>query len=369
MRAADVDVAVIGAGVVGLACARELALRGRSVLLIERHGGFGRETSSRNSGVIHAGLHYAPGSWMETSCVEGRRRLYAYCVARDVPHRRTGKLVLAVEEEEVDALEAMARRGAAAGAGRLELWGAAKLRQREPRLRAACALFSPESGLVDAHALMATLLADAREAGCDVAFGSRVVELEAGDDGVRVIADTAGERSELRAAQLLNATGHGTTTLLRSLGVDVERAGLELQPVAGRYFALSAAAPRPEAALVYPLPSRGGLGIHLTRDLADQTRAGPDAAPGCTSLEVPEALSEHFAEAVARYLPGVRAEHLRPDFAGLRPRLVTRDAARDFRLVEGKTLGAPRTWHLLGIESPGLTASLALAEDVADAMG
>jgi len=138
--------------------------------------------------------------------------------------------------------------------------------------------------------------------------------------------------------------------------------------VAGRYFTLSRAAPRPEAALVYPLPSAGGLGIHLTRDLAGQTRAGPDAAAGCASLDVPEALAERFAESVARYLPGLRPEHLRPDFTGLRPRSSTQGAERDFRLIDGATLGAPRSWHLLGIESPGLTASLALAQDVADAL-
>jgi L-2-hydroxyglutarate oxidase LhgO len=369
MRVADVDVAVIGAGVVGLACARELSRRGQRVLLIERHGGFGRETSSRNSGVIHAGLHYAPGSWMARSCVRGRALLYAYCAAREVAHRRTGKLVLAVEPGERDALEALARHGEAAGAGALEIWERQELRRREPALRAASALFSPESGLVDVHALMAALLNDARVAGCDVALGSEVVALEPQGDALRVVAVTEGERSSVRAAKVLNAAGHGATEMLERLGVNVAEAGLDVRPVAGRYFALSADAPRPEAALVYPLPSAGGLGIHLTRDLAGQTRAGPDAAPGCASVDVPEALADRFAESVARYLPALRREHLRPDFAGLRPRLVTRDAARDFRLVDGATLGAPRTWHLLGIESPGLTASLALAEDVAEAMG
>jgi len=361
----QVDVLVIGAGVVGLACARELALRGRHVLLVERHGSFGRETSSRNSGVIHAGLHYAPGSWMGRSCVEGRARLYRYCTARGVAHERTGKLVLAVDSTELSELSAMAERGMAMGAGRLELWDARELAAREPQMRAAGALFSPESGVVDAHGLMMSLSADLHAAGGDVAYGTRVLELHAESGGVRVRAQTGSASTEVVASQVLNAAGHGASVLLEALGVDLAAHQARVRPVAGRYMRLSAHAPRPEMALVYPLPSAGGLGIHLTCDLSGTVRAGPDALDASADLDVPEALVPRFAQAVARYLPGLRAAHLTPDFAGLRPRLEGPAETRDFRLINGADLSAAGTWHLLGIESPGLTASLALANDVA----
>jgi len=365
---AKLDVLVVGAGVVGLACARELSLRGQRVWLTERHARFGQETSSRNSGVVHTGLHYAPDSWMGRSCVEGRALLYDYCARREIPHLRCGKLVLAVESEEVEALDAMARRGRALGAGELALWGAATLQRHEPTLRAAAALHSPESGLVDAQALMSALMVDLRQAGAEVAFGTRVLRLEAEAQGVRVVAETHGEVSEVLARRVLNAAGHGALALLESMGVDVDAAALRVTPVAGRYFKLDASAPRPKSALVYPLPSAGGLGVHLTRDLAGVLHVGPDAEADCDSLEVPEHLADSFAHAVARYLPGVRPEHLSPDYAGLRPRLRRSDGRRDFELVDGAAHGCPGSWHLLGIESPGLTSSLALARHVADAM-
>lgn len=362
----SIDWVVVGAGVVGLACGRELAQRGERVLLVERHASFGRETSSRNSGVVHAGLYYRPDSWMARACVDGRRRLYAYCARRGVPFVRTGKLVLALDADDEATLAGLAERAAANGVAELDLLSRRKLARREPLLSARRALWVGESGLVDAHELMRALMVDLRALDGEIAFGTEVTSIEATGKGVRVTASTDGESSEVRAHGVVCAAGHAGLELLRRAGVDTAAQGLNLTPVAGRYFKLSTAAPRPEASLVYPLPSAHGLGVHLTRDLSGQTRAGPDAAVGVSSLEVPQDLRERFCESVRRYLPSLRPEQLAADFTGLRPRLEMDADRRDFRLLDGAAMGAPGSFHLLGIESPGLTASLALAHDVAD---
>lgn len=365
----DVDVVVIGAGVVGLACAAALAPR-LDVLVIERHRRAGTETSSRNSGVIHAGLYYPPGSRKARACVEGRRRLYAYAAARGIPHRRTGKLVLAVERSEVPSLQAIEERARTNGVEELTWLDRDALAAREPELRAALALHVGESGIVDAHALTDALKADARDAGARFVFGHTVVALEPAAQGVRVIArDERHEESVVRARVVVNAAGHGADRIASACGVDVDARGWRQHPWVGRYFGLSASAPRPTLPLVYPMPAVGGLGVHLTRDLGGQTLVGPDAAPlevladgTWPPLDVELALQDAFARGVARYLPRLRAEHLMPAYAGVRPKLRADGSFADFVVDE-----APRgVVHLLGIESPGLTASLALAAEVAE---
>lgn len=345
----EVDGVVIGAGVVGLACAAALA-PGRVLLVLERHSRHGTETSARNSGVIHAGLYYPPGSRKARVCVEGRERLYAYAARRGIPHRRTGKLVLAVEAHEEEALQDLATRARENGVRELTLLDAAELRAREPTLRAHAALHVGESGIVDAHALMDALKADARAAGASFVFGHEVVRLEPEGERVRVVANGPDGEARLRARFVVNAAGHGAAAL----------AGRRSFPWVGRYFVLASNAPKPEAALVYPLPVTGGLGIHLTRDLGGQTLAGPDALPG-SALDVPPSLAAAFASSVARFMPSLRPEHLAPGYAGVRPKLHADGGFADFAVEERPS----NTWHLLGIESPGLTAALALADEVA----
>jgi len=365
----DVDVVVIGAGVVGLACAAALAPR-HDLLVIERHRRAGTETSSRNSGVIHAGLYYPPGSRKARACVEGRRLLYEYAAARGIPHRRTGKLVLAVERSEIPALQAIEERARSNGVEELTWLDHDALATREPELRAELALHVGESGIVDAHALMDALKADAREAGARLVFGHEVVAIEPSAHEVRVIArDERGEESVVRARVVVNAAGHAADRLARVCGVDLDVCGWRQHPWVGRYFSLHSSAPRPTTPLVYPMPAVGGLGVHLTRDLGGQTLAGPDASPlavladgAWPPLDVDPALREAFARGVARYLPGLRPEHLAPAYAGVRPKLRADGSFADFVLQE-----TPRgVIHLLGIESPGLTASLALAAEVSE---
>lgn len=360
----DVDVVVVGAGVVGLACAATLAPR-HDVLVIERHRRAGTETSSRNSGVIHAGLYYPTGSRKARACVEGRRRLYAYAMKRGIPHLRTGKLVLAVERSEVPALQALEDRARENGVEELTWLDASELRSREPELRAAGALHVGDTGIIDAHALVESLRADARDAGARFAFGHEVTTLDPSTNGVRVGArDERGDESSVRARVVINAAGHGADRLASAMGIDVDARGWRQHPWIGRYFALGSNAPRPNLSLVYPMPAVAALGVHLTRDLGGRTLAGPDAAPPSSSrsLDVDPALREDFARAVSRYLPRLRPEHLSPAYAGVRPKLRADGGFADFVLEE-----TPRgVIHLLGIESPGLTAALALAAEVAE---
>ncbi|MEM1417919.1 MAG: NAD(P)/FAD-dependent oxidoreductase [Myxococcota bacterium] len=358
MSTADPSALVVGAGVVGLACARALAMDGWAVTVAERHGRSGEETSSRNSGVIHAGLYYPPGSRKARSCVSGRRALYAFAARAGVRHAKTGKLVVATDVREGEALHRLRENAEANGVENLAWVGARELARDEPTLRATLALRSAESGIVDAHGLMEALRADAVAHGARVAFGAAIEGLEPRGAGWEV---RARGQEPIGVRLVVNAAGHGADGLAAAAGLDVDALGWRLHPWRGDYFTLGSGAPRPRSALVYPIPVRGGLGIHLTRDLGGQTLAGPDAAPG-DGLDVDPAKAERFAEAVRRYLPGLEASQLTPAYAGIRPKRRADGAFADF-VVEERPAGLI---HLVGIESPGLTACLALAEEVRD---
>ncbi len=363
------DAIVIGAGVVGLACAAAIARRGRSVVVLERHGRPGQETTSRNSGVIHAGLYYPEGSAKARLCVEGRDRLYARCTERGIAHRRTGKLVVAVEEAERAPLEALAARARANGAGDVALWGPAEIAARAPGVRAIAALHSPLTGIVDAHGLVEDLVAELRARGGALVTRTEVVGIEPTRDRLRV--DTIGPDGEAFATHatfVVNAAGLHADAVSALAGVPVAAAGLTHRFCRGDYFVLGSGAPRPPIPLLYPMPVSAGLGVHLTTDLGGQVLAGPDTtwieAP---AYEVDATKAEAFARAVARYLPGVAAHHLSPGYAGVRPKLGgPGDAPRDFVIESATEYGIAGLIQLLGIESPGLTASLAIGERVAD---
>lgn len=370
----DYDVVVIGAGVVGLACAARLARSGRRTLVVETHPGPGRETSSRNSGVIHAGLYYPAESWKARLCVEGRERLYAFCTARGIDHARTGKLVLATVPEEIGALEALAARGVANGAGDLRMLSRDELHHVDPVLTAAQALFSPESGIVDVHGVLDALVADLHRDGADLVFRTRVKGLDRRPSEIRVHTEGPDGTFEITAPFVISAAGLAADRIASDAGLALDERGARQHRCKGSYFALAASAPRPRTALVYPLPAGPGLGIHLTRDLGGQVRAGPDTEyVDGMDYDVDETKAESFAQAIARYLPGIAAHHLRPDYAGIRPTLRgPGEGFRDFLFVDGTEHGMPGLLSLLGIESPGLTCALAIAEHVAktvDALG
>ncbi len=360
-----IQVVVIGAGVVGLAVAAELSRRGQAPLVLERHGGPGRECSSRNSEVIHAGLYYPPGSLKAELCVEGRERLYRRCKQLEIPHRKTGKFVVAVEDGELRTLEETLARGQRNGAGDLRLVGERELRQHEPRVRAKGALWSPETGIVDAHALMSSYEAELERAGGRVVYETSVIALERAGEGWRLETSHAqGERYALEADLIVNAAGLDADRVARLAGVDVDGLGLRHHPCKGDYFSVAPSLGALTRHLVYPVPVPGGLGIHVTLDLGGRFRLGPDVEwIESPRYDVDPRKAHAFATAAARYLPELRAEHLAPDFAGIRPKLQRPgEAFRDFHV--GREL--PGLFNLLGIESPGLTAAEAIAARVAE---
>lgn len=392
-----VDVVVVGAGAVGLACAAGLARRGRQVLVLERHAALARETSSHNSQVIHAGLYYPRDSQKAKCCVRGRELLYQRCAELRIPHRQTGKLVVATEPQEIEALEALRAQGEANGAPGLQMLGGAAVAVREPAVRALAGLLSPRSGIVDAHALCLSWAAELEAAGGALLFGCEALALSRARRGWRIearsgvtppalhtppAAEAAGgagpgaptatagaavELAEVEAAAVVNAAGIWADRVAALAGVDVEAAGYRIHPCKGDYFALAPAAPLRFSHLVYPIHGRAGLGVHITLDLAGRVLLGPDANyVARPDYAVDAGKAALFAEAAGRYLPGLRAEWLSPDQAGIRPKLAgPGESFRDFVVAEESARGLPGLVNLVGIESPGLTAAPAIAERVA----
>lgn len=358
-----VDCVVIGAGVVGLACARALAAAGREVLLLEREARFGSGISARSSEVIHAGLYYPPGSLKAQLCVEGRQRLYAWCEARGVAYQRCGKLVLGLTAAHYPALQQLAARAQANGVANLRLLEGVEVAALEPALNVHAALFSPDTGIVDGHELMLSLLADAEQHGATLACNSTVLSGRADKDGVRLRIDGGGTEMEVRARHLINAAGLDAPTLARALGC-----GASAPPAffaRGVYFSLRGRAPF--SRLIYPLPEPGGLGVHLTLDLAGQARFGPDVewldAP---DYRVDPARAEHFYRGIRAWWPALADDRLQPDYAGVRPKIVGPGAPdADFRIDGAAVHGVPGLVQLYGIESPGLTAALAIGDRAA----
>lgn len=359
-----VDAVVVGAGIVGLVIARSLAMRGREVLVLERERGIGQITSSRNSEVIHAGLYYEPGSLKARFCVEGRRALYQYCTERAIPHRRCGKLVVATAPDEDEALEALYKRACANGVEEIELVGASQLRALEPELRGTSALLSATTGIIDAHALMLACQGDAENAGANVLCRTPLIGGTIGESSI-LLRTGGDEPAALEATLVVNAAGLAAWDVSGSLeGLEV--ASIPPRHLAkGSYFSMSGRAPFHR--LIYPVPMQGGLGIHLTFDLGGQVRFGPDVEwVNTIDYRVDPARGEVFYDAIRRYWPGLPDGALTPDYAGIRPRTQGRlEPAGDFVIQGPQETGHPSYVALYGIDSPGLTASLAIADHVA----
>ena len=365
-----VDAVVIGAGVVGLACAHELSRRLASVVVIEREVGPGREISSRNSGVIHAGIYYPNDSLKTRLCIEGKRRLYEWCETHEVPHNRTGKLIVATSAADERRLVTIARHAKEVGAGELRLMSGSEAAKQEPELRCALALHSPTSGVVDVHELIASLVREIKEADGIIVYHTAVEEIRKSQDGWIVqTVDTTGSQMELHAPRIVNAAGLSALDVAAKSGLADEERPWCLHPCKGSYFALGAGAPPTRNSLIYPLPEGGGLGVHITADISGARRAGPDAEFIDTiDYSVDESRAGRFAEAISRYLPAIRPEHLTPDYSGIRPKLVgPAGGFADF--VIANPASQPGVVHLIGIESPGLTAALAIGAHVSDVIG
>ena len=363
----QVETVVIGAGVVGLAIARQLASSGREVLVLERAGLVGTGTSSRNSEVIHSGIYYPPGSLKARLCVAGRDLLYAYCHERGIPHRRTGKLIVATSEAETPALARYFELASRNGIGEITWLTAEQVRALEPEVRCVRALHIHDTGIVDSHALMTSLWGDLQAAGGDIAFLNEVTSGRRRSDGQFEL-DVAGLADTLLCRRLVNSAGLHAPDLARKLEGCAKEQAPQAYYARGHYFSLAGRSPFSQ--LVYPIANAAGLGIHVTLDLAGRARFGPDVQ----WIDGPDYAFDptrrgHFAEAIRLYYPALDEQRLQPDYTGIRPKITPPGAqAADFRIDGPARHGIPRLVHLFGIESPGLTAAFALGQAVADAV-
>ena len=357
-----VDAVVIGAGVVGLAVARALALAGREVVILEAEDAIGTHTSSRNSEVIHAGIYYPKGSLKASSCVEGRRRLYAYCAARGVPHRRCGKLIVAADAAQAPELEGILAKAHANGVADVVHASAAEVRAMEPELACVAALHSPSTGIIDSHALMLAFLGEAEDRGAMLALRSRLQRGFVRSRGFELHVQGA---DPIAANIVVNSAGLKAPTVARTIeGYPPAAAPRELY-AKGNYYSLTRRSPFTH--LVYPVPEPGGLGVHVTLDLGGQARFGPDVEwVDAIAYDVDARRAGRFYSAIRRYWPGLPDGALAPGYAGIRPKISgPGEPAADFVIQGPREHGVPGLVNLFGIESPGLTSSLTLADHVA----
>ena len=368
MSESQVECVVVGAGVVGLAVARALARSGREVLVLEKERWIGSETSSRNSEVIHAGLYYPKGSLKAVLSLEGRRALYAYCAEHGVPHKRLGKLLVACRDEELPSIEAVWTKAHANGVDDLEWLGANQARDLEPNLSCVKAFLSPSTGIVDSHALMLAYQGDAETAGAVVAHRAPVLRGRVDQRGV--LLEVGGEEPmSLRTSLLVNSAGLYAPALARAI------AGIPPATIPPAYFCrgvyFSLAGRSPFTRLIYPAPESAGLGVHLTLDMAGQARFGPDTEwIDRVDYNVDPRRGDRFYAAIRTYWPDLPDGALQPGYAGIRPKISgPKEPAADFVIQGPEAHGIPGLVNLYGIESPGLTASLAIAERVRRALG
>ncbi|TMJ03695.1 MAG: NAD(P)/FAD-dependent oxidoreductase [Alphaproteobacteria bacterium] len=358
------QVLVIGAGVVGLAIARAAALAGHEVIVAEATGGIGNGVSSRNSEVIHAGMYYPTGSLRAKHCVRGRRLLYEFCASHGVPHKKVGKLIVATDEKQTAKIEGIAKQGEINGVEGLEFLGGNAARAMEPALNCTAALLSSETGIIDSHGFMLALQGDLEDRGGMIAFNTRIERLTPCASGWEVTFGGA-EAGTLTVDAVINSAGLGAQAVARATEGYPEARVPRLVLAKGNYFGFVG---KPAFShLIYPAPVEGGLGTHVTLDMAGRMRFGPDVEWLETeSYTVDPKRADSFYASVRTYFPGLPDNSLVPDYCGIRPKLTGKgEPAADF-LIDGPAgHGLARLVHLFGIESPGLTSALSIAEDVA----
>jgi L-2-hydroxyglutarate oxidase LhgO len=372
METFEADAVVIGAGAVGLACARALALKGRDVLVLEAAGAIATETSSRNSEVVHAGIYYPTGSLKAQLCVAGRRSLYDYCKAPGVEVHRCGKLVVALDDAEAAAMQALFQRALDNGVENIRLVDGAEALRLEPALNPGirAAIHSEASGLLDSHAYFLALQGEFEDRGGAIAFDSPVIRGAVTGAGIDI--ETGGANpARIRARSVVNSAGHHALTVARMLEGGPHYPRLRMHWVKGSYFTASGRAAF--ARLIYPMHSQASQGLHLAIDLGGRTRLGPDAewlpdnAAPPFDYEVDPARAAHFYREVRRYWPGLKDGALSPDYSGVRPKIVGKgEPSADFLIDGPESHRAPGLVNLIGIESPGLTSSLAIGEKVSE---
>lgn len=360
----DIECVVLGAGVVGLAIARHLAIAGHEVFVTEAESAIGTGVSARNSEVIHAGIYYPPGSLKAKLCVQGKAKLYAYCQDRGIPHKQLGKLIVATDATQHDNLKKLLAKGLANGVDDLQWFTAQQAQTLEPALHCTAAIYSPSTGIIDTHALMLSFQGDGQQAGAQYVLNSPLESAYIKDDGSISLTFSDAERTELTCRWLINSAGLNATHIARKIK------GLAAQHVPtphlckGSYFSMQGRVPFSH--LIYPAPQEAGLGVHLTLDLAGQARFGPDIEwVEKENYDVDAKRAEAFYDEVRRYWPDLKDNSLMPDYSGMRPKIVgPLDPAHDFVVQSEATHGIPGLVNLFGIESPGITSCLAIAEHV-----
>jgi L-2-hydroxyglutarate oxidase LhgO len=357
-------ITIIGAGVVGLAIAEELSARVDSLLVAERNSGFGQETSSRNSEVIHAGIYY-PSNFLKTEfCIQGNRLLYDFCRKRSIPHKKLGKLIVAADDDECQALEGIRAHAEINGVDDLFLLGPSQIKSIEPEITAKAALFSPSTGIIDGHRLMSSFFSNAKNSGAIVAFRSNVTAIR--KETNRFDVEINGGEYRFLTRILINSGGLHADRNAELAGMDIDTLGYRLKYCKGNYFSASPA-PRLKH-LVYPVPPKHkeGLGIHATLDLGNRVRFGPDSQyVADIDYTMDESLKGSFSRAIRKYLPCIHQDVLYPDMCGVRPKLKGPDeSVRDFVIRDEKDAGYPGLVNLIGMESPGLTSCIAVARYV-----
>lgn len=364
------DILVIGAGVIGLAVAKELSSIKKDIIIIEKNKSFGQETSSRNSEVIHGGMYYPSGTLKAELCINGRQLLYQLCNEKKIPHKKVGKLIIATDKDELSALEVLLAQGKNNGVKGLGIITEAQIKKLEPKVSGIAALYSPETGIIDSHCLMDYLLTAAKDGGVSIAYNAEVTAIKKNNDGYRVTIENNGEVVEIRALVVINCAGLDSDIIASMVSIDIFKEKYNLHYCKGQYFRV-----RPEKSklinrLVYPVPNprSGGLGIHATPDLAGSLRLGPDdnyLENRIKDYSVDEKKKNDFFSSIAKFLPFLEEADLTPDLSGIRPKLQSRGGEfRDFIIREETDKGLPGFINLIGIESPGLTASLAISRYV-----
>lgn len=359
----DIDCIVVGAGVVGLAIARALAQSGREVMVVEAAEGIGTGTSARNSEVIHAGIYYPAGSLKAKLCVQGRHMLYAYCAEKGVSHKRIGKLIVATSEEEIAKLDDILSKARVNGVDDMELLSASQAQALEPALFCTAALLSPSTGIIDSHGLMLAYQGDAENAGAQCVFHTPLLSGEVRSEGGFNLQFGGSDEMQLSCNVLINASGLHAPTLARKIR-GIPEASIPTEYLCkGSYFTLQGRAPFTR--LIYPTPHHAGLGVHLTLDLGGQAKFGPDTEwIDKVDYDIDASRCDGFYEAVRTYWPGMPDASLAPGYTGIRPKVSgPHEPAADFMIVGPATHGIPGLVNLFGIESPGLTSSLAIAQE------
>lgn len=367
----DFDVVIIGAGVVGLAIASELSAKGMNILVPEAYSSFGHETSSRNSEVIHGGMYYPTDSLKAKLCIEGNRMIYEWCLKYNVPHLKIGKYIIAVTKDDISNLISLFELGIKNKVPDLKLISKEEFSEIEPNIKAEYALFSPTTGILDSHSFMQSLETNSLKNGVTFAYNHKVVKIEKYITGYLITVEFGNQTFSFSCNSIINSAGLFSDKIAEMAGINIDESNYRLSFAKGHYFRLVPSKSNIAKHLIYPAPQTNwtGIGIHITQDLSGSIKFGPDISylkENKLDYSFESGIKDKFHESIRRYAPTVTSEDLSPDQVGIRPKLQKPgENFRDFVIQEESKRGLPNFWNLIGIESPGLTASLAIGKYIA----